>query len=423
MAALRHDGLRPSNTTALSIAYRNIGEVKPDPRNARQHSKKQIRQIADSIATFGFNVPCIVDQELCVVSGHGRLAAARLLGLEQVPTICVAHLSEFQLRAFKIADNHLSENSSWDRQLLAEQLQSLKALNLSFSIESTGFELPQIELLIANSKSSVRKRFNRKSAKISDSEPVIAVTRPGDLWVVGRHRLLCGTAFEEKTYSTVMNGQHASVAFTHVSADADTPDLLAQVLSRVVQHCNLDAFLFVVVDGLRISNIVAAAGRVGLSATDLCVAIKTPAHPGPLYDQEAAFVLVLTNAGIEHLSKPQFHRSNVWRDPFARSLRRLAAMDTGCDALQQELPIAVVAEAIVESTAPGAIVLDPNLGGGAALFAAEETGRICHAIAFDAHQIDRVIRNWQQQTSTPAVHGENGRSFDVLEEERRVGDR
>lgn len=267
----------------------------------------------------------------------------------------------------------------------------------------------------------MRKKFNTKSAKISDSKPVIAVTRPGDLWFVGRHRLLCGTALEGKTYSTVMNGQHASVAFTHVCADADAPDLLAQMLSRVVEHCNLDALQFVVVDGLRISNIVAAAERVGLSAKDLCVAIKTPAHPGPLYDQEAAFVLVLTNAGIEHLSKPQFHRSNFWRDPLARSLRRQAAMDTGCDALQQELPIAVVAEAIVESTAPGGIVLDPNLGAGATLFAAEETGRVCHAIGSDAHQIDRVIRNWQQLTGTPAVDGRNGRCFDVLKEERRVG--
>ena len=151
MAPLRQERLRQGsekNTSPRSIVYCHVDELKLDPCNPRRHSKKQIRQIANSITTFGFNVPCIVDQELRVVSGHGRLAAARLLGIEQVPTICVAHLSECEIRAFQIADNRLSENSSWDRQLLSEQLQSLQALNLDFNIESTGFELPQIELLI-----------------------------------------------------------------------------------------------------------------------------------------------------------------------------------------------------------------------------------------------------------------------------------
>jgi ParB-like chromosome segregation protein Spo0J len=195
MAALRQDGLRPdyeSKTTALSIVYRSIGELKLDPRNPRCHSKKQIQQIARSIQTFGFTVPLILDENLRVISGHGRLAAARLLRIDQVPTICVAHLSEAQIRAFQIADNQLTDNSNWDRTLLSKQLQNLTTLKLDFSIESTGFELPQIELLIANTE-SVRKKLSTKSESFSDSEPAMVVTRPGDLWILGRHRLVCGS--------------------------------------------------------------------------------------------------------------------------------------------------------------------------------------------------------------------------------------
>lgn len=423
MAPLRQDRLRQGsekNTSPRSIVYCHVDELKLDPCNPRRHSKKQIRQIANSITTFGFNVPCIVDQELRVVSGHGRLAAARLLGIEQVPTICVAHLSECEIRAFQIADNRLSENSSWDRQLLSEQLQSLQALNLDFNIESTGFELPQIELLIANSE-SVRKKLKTKSEKFSDSEPVIAVTRPGDLWALGRHRIICGSPCQQQTYLRVMNGQYAAGFFTHLNGDAAGADLLAQIFSQVVEHCNSDALQFVVTDGLRIPDIVAAAERVGLAVTDLCVAIKTAVQSGPLYHQEADFIAVLRHAKIEHLNKPQFDRSNVWRDPFARSSRRRAVMGTRCEVRQHELPLALVADAIAESSAPGGIILDPNIGGGATLLAAEETGRICHAIGSDPHQIDRVIRNWQQLTSTRAVHADIGRSFDVLKEERRAG--
>jgi ParB-like nuclease family protein len=422
MAALRQDGLRPdyeSNTTALSIVYRNVGELKIDPRNPRRHSKKQVKQIARSIQTFGFTVPLILDENLRVISGHGRLAAARLLGIDQVPTICVAHLNEAQIRAFQIADNQLTDNSNWDKKLLSKQLQNLTDLKLDFSIESTGFELPQIELLIANTE-SVRKKVSTKSESFSDSEPFVAVTRPGDLWALGRHRLVCGSPCQQQTYSTVMDGDHAAVVFTHLSGDAAGTDLVAQILSQAVEHCTSDALHFVVSNGLGIMNVVATAERVGLAVTDLCVAVKTAAQPGPLYHQQADFIAVLRNGEIEHLSKPQFERSNVWRDPSAASLRRRPVTDARCEVGQHELPLALVAEAIAESSAPGGIVLDPNLNGGITLLAAEQTGRICHAIGSDSQQIDRVIRNWQQVTGEHAVHGQIGRSFDVVREERRV---
>ncbi len=132
----------------IGVVYRPIGELKLEPRNPRAHSTRQIRQIARSIETFSFCVPVLVDATLKVVAGHGRVAAARVLGLNEVPTIRLEHLSEAQARAFMIADNRLTENSTWDDHLLAEQLQELSLMELDFSLEATGFEMAEIDLRI-----------------------------------------------------------------------------------------------------------------------------------------------------------------------------------------------------------------------------------------------------------------------------------
>src|SRR5438874_10377918 len=134
----------------LAVIYRSISELKPDPANPRQHSKKQIRQIANSIEAFGFNVPVLVDAELNVICGHGRLLACRELGWTEVPTLCLDHLTPAQARAFMIADSRLTEISSWDARLLAEQLKDLSLHGLDFNIEVIGFEMGEIDLRIAS---------------------------------------------------------------------------------------------------------------------------------------------------------------------------------------------------------------------------------------------------------------------------------
>ena len=159
----------------IEIVYRPIDQLKPDPRNPRRHERKQIRQIADSIAAFGFNVPILIDAELKVIAGHGRLLACQLLGHKEVPTISLEHLSEAQARAFMIADNRLTEIASWDDRLLGEQLRELSELHLEFSLEITGFDMGEIDLLIAGASGILEPD--------PDDEPLPvgpAVTRPGD---------------------------------------------------------------------------------------------------------------------------------------------------------------------------------------------------------------------------------------------------
>src|SRR4029077_11329889 len=196
----------------LEIVYRAIDEMTPDPANSRQHSKKQILKLANSIETFGCNVPVLVDAELNVIAGHGRLAACRALDLAQVPTLCLDHLSPAQLRAFMIADNRLTEIASWDDQLLAQQLKDLSLLGLDFSIEVTGFEMGEIDLRIASLE-----------AMPDTDDPADAVpelpTRPplskaGDLWLLARHCVSCGNALDSAAYAALLGKERAAMVFT-----------------------------------------------------------------------------------------------------------------------------------------------------------------------------------------------------------------
>ena len=178
-----------------AIVHRPIDLLKPDPGNARKHSKKQIGQIARSIRTFGFNVPVLVDANLRVIAGHGRLLAARQLGLSDVPTIRLEHLSPEQARAFAIADNRLTEIATWDAKLLGEQLRELSEFDLNFDIEVTGFEIGEIDLLIGNTAPQADP-----DDEAPRPVPGPAICRPGDLWQLGRHRIHCGSAIEEEAY-------------------------------------------------------------------------------------------------------------------------------------------------------------------------------------------------------------------------------
>src|SRR5216683_6146809 len=149
-AQLHCTGPRGSLSGKLAVVDRSMGELKPDAANPRLHSKKQIRQIADSIEAFGFNVPILIDRDDKVIAGHGRLLAARALGWTEVPTLCLDHLTPAQARAFTIADNRLAEVATWDDRLLAQQLKGLSLLGLDFSLEVTGFEMGEIDLRIAS---------------------------------------------------------------------------------------------------------------------------------------------------------------------------------------------------------------------------------------------------------------------------------
>src|SRR6266446_4276902 len=199
-------------TKHLKILFRPILEVKPDPKNPRVHSKKQIRQIAASIEAFGFNVPILTDREGNVVCGHGRLSACRELGWSEVPTLCLDHLTPAQARAFMIADNRLTEIATWDDRLLAEQLKDLSLLGLDFSIEITGFEMGEIDLRIASLEDMPDTDDPADAVPELSTRP--PVSKFGDLWILGHHRVSCGNALDPAAYAALMGKERAAMVFT-----------------------------------------------------------------------------------------------------------------------------------------------------------------------------------------------------------------
>ena len=197
----------------MSVTYRRIEELKPDPANPRRHSGKQIRQIRNSVKAFGFNVPILIDRDGNVIAGHGRLLAARELGMTEVPTLCLDHLTAEQARAFMIADNRLTEIATWDDRLLAEQLKELSVHGLDFNIEVTGFEIGEIDLRIA-SLDEPPERDDDPADAVSELPEGPAVSKLGDVWLLDSHRVLCSSALEAAAFGVLMGEERAATVFT-----------------------------------------------------------------------------------------------------------------------------------------------------------------------------------------------------------------
>jgi ParB-like nuclease domain len=207
-----NSSLPTNKPSSLEIIYRPRDRLRPDPANPRCHSKKQIRQIAESIKAFGFNVPILIDRDGNVVAGHGRLAASCEPGMSEVPTLCLDHLTSAQLRAFRIADNRLTEIATWDDRLLAEQLKDLSLLGLDFSLEVTGCEMAEIDLRISSLVD--RPEDDDPADGVPGAAAGPPVSKLGDLWRLGHHRLLCGSALDTTAFAALMGEERASAVFT-----------------------------------------------------------------------------------------------------------------------------------------------------------------------------------------------------------------
>jgi DNA modification methylase len=437
----------------LEIVYRAIDEMKPHPANARQHSKKQILKLANSIETFGFNVPVLVDAELNVIAGHGRLAACRALGLAEVPTLCLDHLSPAQLRAFMIADNRLTELAQWDDRLLAQQLKDLSLLGLDFSLEVTGFEIAEIDLRIASLED-----LSQPDDDPVDALPELPANPPlskiGDLWMLGNHRVLCGSALETAAFATLMGDEHAPMIFTdppyNVPIDGHASGLGAihhrsfpmasgemdrtEFTGFLGRACrNLAAFSlegslhYLCMDWRHIEELLAAGREVYDELKNLCIWVKDNGGMGALYRSQHELVFVFKHGRIGHHNNVQLgrfgrNRSNVWRYPGGNSFPRRGEEGNLLALHPTVKPVAMVADAILDCSARGDIILDAFLGSGTTVIAAERTGRRCYGLELDPAYVDTIIRRWQAQTGQSAHHAATGRSFDDLGCEAEAAD-
>jgi len=433
----------------VGVTYRPIRELKLDPQNPRAHTPTQIRQIARSIEQFGFNCPILVDATWKVIAGHGRVMAAQRLGLLEAPTIALEHLTDAQARAFAIADNRLSENSRWNEQLLARQLQELSLLDLDFDLEVTGFDTGEIDLRIESLNQEPR---DADPADALSHQPAGSpITRLGDLWLLGRHRVYCGSALETTAYATLMERSKAAMVlsdppynlpidgyvsgfgtvrhreFRMASGELTKEEFtafLSTAITMITKNSAPGSVHFYFIDWRHLMELHDAGSSARLQLLNLCVWAKDTAGMGSLYRSQHELVLVFRNGTERHRNNVQLgrfgrNRTNLWRYPGAVGLR--GSEEGNLIALHATpKPVAMIADAIMDVTARGDIVLDSFLGSGSTVVAAERTGRRCYGIEIDPLYVDVIVRRWQMWTRDRARHAGSGRFFDELEAEVEV---
>jgi DNA modification methylase len=429
----------------LSIQYSPVASLKSDPHNPRIHSDKQVGQIARSIQIFGFNVPVLVDRDLNVIAGHGRVLASRLLEIDQVPIICLEHLTEHQRRAFMIADNRLTENASWDDRFLGEQLKALSEAEIDFSLEITGFEMGEIDLFIEG-LSGEPDTDSEAEDIIPEASGSAEVTQTGDCWLLGKHRVLCGNApidyaklmagkkaalvFADPPYNVRIDGHATGLGktrhadFTMASGEmtpAEFTRFLSRALRAAASNCINGSIHYVCIDWRHLSELLAAGNDVYDEFKNLCVWAKDNAGMGSLYRSQHELVLVFKHGASPHRNNIQLgalgrYRTNLWRYPAIGSFGG-STLEGKLSQLHPTVkPVALVADAILDCSARGEIVLDPFLGSGTTIIAAERTGRVGYGLEIDPRYVDTIIRRWQTFTGKSAGHEASGRSFRELEE-------
>jgi DNA modification methylase len=432
-----------SSTAPLEITYFHTTSLKPDPRNPRVHSDKQVRQIAQSIESFGFNVPLLIDDEQKVIAGHGRLLAARKLGWDTVPAIRLSHLTESQRMAFLIADNRLTENSSWDERMLGEQLKILSELELDFDLEAIGFGVPEIDLLIDGLNTVPEADPDDRLPEVSET----AVTVSGDLWQLGKHRVLCGNSLSTASYERLMEGAKADLVITdppyNVAIDghatgngsvhhrefamasgemssAEFTEFLRKAMLAARDQSIAGSLAYYFMDWRHMTEILSAGRQVYTELLNLCVWAKNKGGMGSFYRSAHELIFLFKNGTGSHRNNIQLgkfgrYRTNVWNYPGANTFSR---SDSEGDLLALHptpKPVASIVDAIKDCTSRGDLVLDLFLGSGTAVIAAERSGRRCYGLELDPLYVDTIIRRWQRQTKLDAVLAETGETFNSRE--------
>ena len=427
-----------SKATIKEIA---VADLRPNPKNARTHSKKQIGQIADSIERFGFNSPVIADEQLNVLAGHGRLEAAKRLKLKTVPTVVVSDLTAAERRAYSLADNKVAENAGWDRPTLAIELNELAPLLSAegLDIGITGFHQSEIDSLMGDHVDAEQDP--------ADEIPVSAgpvITQLGDFWRLGRHRLRCGNALNPADMQALMQGERAAMVFTdppynvrvssiqgrgkikHVEfvvgsgemSPAQFTKFLTDAASNAVNHSKNGAIHFVCMDWKHMGEMLAAGQSVYGELKNLIVWAKTNAGQGTFYRSQHELIFawkVGDEAHTNNFELGQFgrRRSNLWTYAGANAFRAGRMADLAAHPTVK--PVAMVADAMRDCSSRGAIILDPFMGSGTTILAAERVGRRAYGLELDPRYVDTAVRRWQNFAKRDAVLERTGETFDERE--------
>jgi DNA modification methylase len=427
------------------IEYLPPNSLRRHPRNARVHPKKQIEQVARSIRAFGFTNPILTNAQRQVLAGHVRLEAAKVAGLQRVPTIVIDGLSAAEERAYLLADNKLAEKSGWHDATLAVELRELAPLlaDAGFNLEITGFEGAEIDSLLGN--------FVDAEANPHEELPPLckeAVSRRRDLWHLADHRLFCGDSREDPDLCTLMGRERADMVFAdppynvklaatlgrgkikHREFAAASGEMsprqytrfLASSLAIAAKYSVDGSIHFVCGDWRHLREMLDAGEEVYSQLKNLVVWNKTNVGQGSFYRSQHELIFVWKNGHAPHrnnfeLGQHGRTRSNVWTYAGVNTFRSGRLEDLTAHPTVK--PVKLVADAIRDCSKRGEIILDPFMGSGTTIVAAESIGRRAYGIEVDPRYVDVAVRRWQELTKRDAILAGTRKTFDEVAASRQ----
>ncbi|WP_254437965.1 site-specific DNA-methyltransferase [Ruegeria arenilitoris] len=429
---------------ADNVVQSRISQIKPYANNNRVHAAKNIDKLKASVAQFGFVTPILVDAAGTIIAGHGRYEAAKALGLKSVPTVVADHLSDAEVRALRIADNKLAELSDWNEAALQIEFAELMDLSLDgeldIDLDITGFEAPEIDIII----DSAGEVTETEAETVESPDPAVpAITQPGDLWILGDHRIFCGDALQAQSCEMLLDGESPQMVFTdppynvpvngHVRcgtgddhrefamasgemSDSEFRGFLTDAINHLFDCLPNGGIAMICMDWRHIEELIAAGNAGGLDLINLCVWNKTNGGMGSLYRSKHELVAIFKKPGAPHINNVELgkhgrNRTNVWDYAGVNSFGAGREADLADHPTVK--PTALVADAIMDVSHRGDVVLDAFGGSGATLLAAEKTGRRARLIELDPAYVDVAIRRWQDMTGESAVHAVTGQTFDA----------
>jgi DNA modification methylase len=423
--------------------------IKPNPHNARTHSKKQIAQIAASIEANGYGASVLVDENYNLIAGHGRLFGMKHLGRTEIPATILEGLKPFQKRALALADNRIALDAGWDTEILAIELSEIEPLLQSegLDITVTGFSHAEVDELHVNFDGPPPDPADKVRSSWISNDPV---SKPGYLWQLGSSRLLCGDALSEADHHHLLGGEQAAMACHDVPYNVRIADVvgrgrtshaefamasgemsrseymsfLSLALTNTRRFSKDGAVAFIFTDWRHVDQLIGVGRDILGELINLICWVKSNPGMGSFYRSEHELITVFRVGQKAPLNNIELgrhgrSRSNVWRYPGANQ------SGAGRQLLKHHptpKPIALIADAIKDCTRRGDIVLDCFVGSGATIMAAEKVGRRAFAMEIAPKFVDLSVRRWQDHTGKDAVHTESGRTFDQCAEQARAAE-
>lgn len=402
-----------------------IAELKPYPKNARTHSPKQIRQIAKSIQQFGFVNPVLIDKENTILAGHGRVEAAKLAGLTEVPAVCISHLTPAQKKAYILADNRLAELSGWDKDILKVELEELQRIDCGFDLTLTGFDTPEIDILLAPETSAAEESGDFLGKQIPSR------VKTGDLWQLGNHKLLCADCTQTSSFKRLLGTEKAHLIVTdppynvkiagHVRSgdnyrefamasgemsQNEFSQFLKGVFSLLAEYSHTGSLHYAFMDWRHIGEILSAGTAVYTALKNVCVWNKLSGGMGSFYRSQHELVFVFKNGDAPHTNNIELgvhgrYRTNVWDFPGIFIKNKVNKANIHLHPTVK--PVGLLADVILDASPRKGIILDPFGGSGSTLLAANRTGRQARIIEIDPHYCDVILYRWEQQMGKKAV--------------------